>query len=39
MKTRNTLILLATIIAGFVALRATQAQAQNQMIGINVLLK
>ena len=38
MKTRNTLTLLVTIVAGFLALAATRAQAQNQMIGINVLL-
>jgi hypothetical protein len=38
MKTRNTLTLLVTIVAGFLAMAATRAQAQNQMIGINVLL-
>lgn len=38
MKTRNTPTLLATIVAGFLALGATVGQAQNQMIGINVLL-
>jgi subtilisin family serine protease len=38
MKTRNTPILLVAIVAGFLALAATRAQAQNQMIGINVLV-
>jgi subtilisin family serine protease len=36
MKTRNTTILLATIVAGFLAFSLTNAQGQ--MIGINVLL-
>jgi subtilisin family serine protease len=36
MKTRNTTILLATIVAGFLAFSLTNAQSQ--MIGINVLL-
>jgi subtilisin family serine protease len=38
MKTRNTPTLLVAIVGGFLALAATGAQAQNQMIGINVLL-
>src|SRR5439155_23999174 len=38
MKTRNTLTLLATIVAGFLTVGATQVQAGGQMIGINVLL-
>jgi subtilisin family serine protease len=38
MKTRNTPTLLVAIVAGFLALGATVGQAQNQMIGINVLL-
>jgi hypothetical protein len=38
MKTRNTPTLLATIVAGFLALGATLGQAQGRMIGINVLL-
>ena len=38
MKTRNTPTLLAAIVAGFLVLGATVSQAQNQMIGINVLL-
>ena len=38
MKTRNTPTLLVAIVAGFLALGATLGQAQNQMIGINVLL-
>jgi len=38
MKTRNTLTLLVAIVAGFLTVGAMQVQAQNQMIGINVLL-
>src|SRR5262245_35274771 len=38
MKTRNTTILLAAIVAGFMTLGATLGQAQGQMIGINVHL-
>ena len=38
MKTRNIRTLLVAIVAGFLALGATVGQAQNQMIGINVLL-
>ncbi len=38
MKTRNTPMLLAAIVAAFLALGATRVQAQGQMIGINVLL-
>ena len=38
MKTRNTPILLVAIMFGFLALAATRAQAQTQMIGINVLV-
>jgi subtilisin family serine protease len=38
MKTRNIPTLLAAVVAGFLALAVTQAQAQNQMIGINVHL-
>src|SRR6266511_2573741 len=38
MKTRNIPPLLVAIVAGFLALGATRVQAQDQMIGINVLL-
>ena len=38
MKTRNTLTLLAAIVATFLVLGATRVQAQGQMIGINVVL-
>jgi subtilisin family serine protease len=38
MKTRNTLTLLAATVANFLALGATRVQAQDQMIGINVVL-
>jgi subtilisin family serine protease len=38
MKTRNIPTLLVAIVAGLLALGAARVQAQNQMIGINVLL-
>jgi subtilisin family serine protease len=38
MKTRSTLTMLVTVVAGFIAFGAIQVQAQEQMIGINVHL-
>jgi subtilisin family serine protease len=38
MKTRNSRILLVAIVAGFLPLGASLSQAQDQMIGINVVL-